>query len=196
MENDSNDGPFPPLYTLLTENSESADRSATILPGIIVIITIIKKKKNFSLMLSCFWNPTSRAVISVCFPFLCLLFRHQSFQTLPTGRRGADSSEVWRSAWVGVDAFSCVCVCVWVCVCVQLLLKGCRGSLTRCQPAGRSALLYSTQFDISKLCYISLRLTAVPPFGKWAYLLSSRKTDTTLMSCWTWSYCQQPVSLA
>ena len=147
-------------------------------------------------MLSCFWNPTSRAVISVCFPFLCLLFRHQSFQTLPTGRRGADSSEVWRSAWVGVDAFSCVCVCVWVCVCVQLLLKGCRGSLTRCQPAGRSALLYSTQFDISKLCYISLRLTAVPPFGKWAYLLSSRKTDTTLMSCWTWSYCQQPVSLA
>ena len=90
----------------------------------------------------------------------------------------------------------CVCVSVCVCVCVQLLLKGCRGSLTRCQPAGRSALLYSTQFDISKLCYISLRLTAVPPFGKWAYLLSSRKTDTTLMSCWTWSYCQQPVSLA
>lgn len=110
------------------------------------------------------------------FSFLCSLFRHQSFQTLPSGRHGADSSEVWRSAWVGVDAFSYVCVCV----CAQLILKGCQGSLTRCQPAGSSALLYSTQFDISKLCYISLWLTAVPPFGKWAYLLSSRKTDTTL----------------
>ena len=115
------------------------------------------------------------------FSFLSSLFRHQSFQTLPSGRRGADSSEVWRSAWVGVDAFSCVCVCVCVCVCAQLILKGCQGSLTRCQPAGSSALLYSTQFDISKLCYISLRLTAVPPFGKWAYLLFSRKTDTALL---------------
>lgn len=113
MENDSNDGPFPLLYTLLTEDSESTDRSETILPGIIVIMIIITIIKKFSLMLSCFWNPTLRVVFSVCFPFSARCFVTRAFKRsqVDVMEQTVQKCEGLRGR-VWMRSPMCVCVCV------------------------------------------------------------------------------------
>lgn len=100
------------------------------------------------MMLLCFWNDALRVLFwrSVWFPFSasCIIASDFCWNTISV------------PTWTSCSEQSSVKACVDGCECYHLCV--CSTSCTRCQLAGRSALLYSTQLAISKLCYILLPL--------------------------------------
>lgn len=150
--------PFPLLYTLHYSllkwvkccQKEQIDLQS-ILPG------IKKQNKISSPWCPCVFETQHWGVMflsTVCFPLSasCIIASDFCWNTSNVPQVDVMESTVHK----------CWGLCGWVWmpspVRLQLLLLGCHGSCTRCQPAGRSALLHSTQLDVSKLCYILLPL--------------------------------------